>query len=186
MTTIYVARHGETDYVKNGILMGSMDIPLNETGKEQMLKLATDLRLKKIKFDFIISSPLIRAAESAKIISNYFQKEIVNNDSFRERNAGKDEGTLLIDISKRQESYQDDLQRMYEETPEDGEKPDEVERRVFCALNEIKNKYTNNTILIITHSYILKMINKYCNPGIHLEEFMNFNAKNGEVTKFIL
>ncbi|MFA6547862.1 MAG: histidine phosphatase family protein [Candidatus Magasanikbacteria bacterium] len=186
MTTIYVARHGETDYVKNGVLMGSMDIPLNETGKEQMTVLVNDLKSKGIEFDFIISSPLIRAIESSKIVADYFQKEITVDNNFKERGAGEDEGTPLIEITKRQESYKDDLQRMFEETPKGGEKPFEVEQRVFNALDNIKDKYPDKTILVITHSYILKMINKYCKPDISLEEFFNFNTKNGELVKFDL
>ena len=78
---IYVARHGQTDWNKNGILLGSTDKSLNEKGKKQALELKK--KLQHIKFDTIISSDLKRASETAKIVSNDIT--IKKNKRLRER-----------------------------------------------------------------------------------------------------
>ena len=63
---IYIIRHGETDLNTEGIIQGSTDEPLNETGRE--LAVVTGRNMRGIRFDACISSPLIRAVETAEIV----------------------------------------------------------------------------------------------------------------------
>ena len=65
--SFYFIRHGETDWNKRHIIMGSIDIPLNDLGIAQSQRAA--LILKKEKFDAIISSPRIRALKTAQVIA---------------------------------------------------------------------------------------------------------------------
>ena len=65
---IYIVRHGETDWNKEHRIQGHVDIPLNDQGKLDAKK-AKD-KLKKVKFDVVFSSPLSRAYETAKIITD--------------------------------------------------------------------------------------------------------------------
>lgn len=68
---MYVIRHGETDYNKEGRMQGSQDIPLNSTGLEQAnangLRLADHLGSELAAFDFV-SSPLGRTRQTMEII----------------------------------------------------------------------------------------------------------------------
>ena len=70
---IYVIRHGETDANKNGVLQGSSNWPLNDSGIK--LAILTGQKMKDIKFDICYSSPLDRALQTANIIL----KESKNN-----------------------------------------------------------------------------------------------------------
>ena len=70
---IYVIRHGETDANKNGVLQGSSNWPLNDSGIK--LAILTGQKMKDIKFDICYSSPLDRALQTASIIL----KESKNN-----------------------------------------------------------------------------------------------------------
>ncbi|TYB31933.1 MAG: histidine phosphatase family protein, partial [Candidatus Mcinerneyibacterium aminivorans] len=63
---IYFVRHGETKGNKEKKFRGRTDYPLNENGKNQAKKLKE--KLKKYKFDKLLTSPLKRAHETAKII----------------------------------------------------------------------------------------------------------------------
>ena len=63
---IYVTRHGETDYNAAGRYCGSTDVPLNENGLAQARDLAR--RLARVKFDAVISSPMLRARQTADIV----------------------------------------------------------------------------------------------------------------------
>ena len=71
MITLYVIRHGQTDWNIENRLQGSTDIPLNDVGIKQAQESA--LKLKNTYFDFIISSPLKRAFETANQVNKYHQ-----------------------------------------------------------------------------------------------------------------
>ena len=63
---IYIIRHGETSLNAKGLMQGWIDEPLNDNGR--LLATITGQGMQGIKFDFCISSPLIRAVETAEII----------------------------------------------------------------------------------------------------------------------
>lgn len=63
---IYIIRHGETRANVDGYLQGWSDDPLNENGRK--LAEITGQQMEGIKFDYCISSPLIRARETAEIV----------------------------------------------------------------------------------------------------------------------
>lgn len=63
---IYMIRHGQTQWNASGRLQGQTDIALNEKGRELAARVGT--ALKQIPFDRVISSPLIRSVETAKLV----------------------------------------------------------------------------------------------------------------------
>ena len=63
---LYIIRHGETAWNKKLLLQGQTDIPLNENGRE--LAQVTARALQMVPFDLCITSPLLRAKETAQII----------------------------------------------------------------------------------------------------------------------
>lgn len=65
--TLYIVRHGQTDWNVRKIIQGHSDIPLNTEGQEQARVLAESL--KNVHFDKIISSDLVRAKRTAEIVA---------------------------------------------------------------------------------------------------------------------
>lgn len=63
---IYIIRHGQTQWNASGRLQGQTDIALNEKGRELAARVGA--ALKQIPFDRVISSPLIRSVETAKLV----------------------------------------------------------------------------------------------------------------------
>ncbi|MBQ4323682.1 MAG: histidine phosphatase family protein, partial [Clostridia bacterium] len=63
---IYIIRHGETDLNVKGVLQGWVDEPLNESGMR--LARITGKKMESVRFDGCFSSPLKRAAETARIV----------------------------------------------------------------------------------------------------------------------
>ncbi len=86
-TIFCLIRHGATDWGKNGVeFKGTADFPLNSEGIKQTRSLAR--RLKKHKWELILSSDLQRARETAAILSEELQIPIILQSSLRERNHG--------------------------------------------------------------------------------------------------
>jgi broad specificity phosphatase PhoE len=90
-TQFYFVRHGQTDYNHAGIVMGCLDIPLNEAGRVQAHQAAQLLRGHHFKS--IASGPLVRAHETALIIGAYFGINPFVIDDLREACWGVIEGT---------------------------------------------------------------------------------------------
>lgn len=88
----YFIRHGQTDWNREGRLMGQNDIPLNKTGIKQAQVAASGLN--DLQIDRIVSSPLLRAKQTAEIISNTISAPISFHDDLKEVYFGTAEGKL--------------------------------------------------------------------------------------------
>ncbi len=162
---IYVLRHGQTDYNEQGKFQGQIDIPINKKGIEQAKKTAKEL--SNIKFDLVFSSPLKRAMQTAKIVTN---SKIIVDNRIIERSFGKLEGKYSI------ENYESRVKEFQIETL------DTLQERVYSFLDDLILKYRNNSnILIVTHACIILMMDKY-----FLNENTNEAPKNVEYKKYFI
>lgn len=97
--TILLARHGETDWnVAPPRFMGSIDIPLNERGREQARALAE--RVERI--EAVWSSPLARARETAEIVAGEHGLEVRIDGRLAESRRGAWEGRPIPDIAEQE------------------------------------------------------------------------------------
>ena len=67
MSQLVFVRHGQTDANRNGVLLGRLDVPLNDAGREQAAVVAT--RVALLAPARIVTSPLVRAADTAQIVA---------------------------------------------------------------------------------------------------------------------
>ena len=67
MSQVAFVRHGQTDANRNGVLLGRLDPPLNDAGREQAAVVAA--RVASLEPVRIVTSPLVRAAETAEIVA---------------------------------------------------------------------------------------------------------------------
>lgn len=98
LTTIYLVRHGETDWNVQRKYQGSTDIPLNAVGREQAATLGAWLAEDASRFPgtAIVSSPLSRAFATAQAIERARAiREITTDPDLRERSYGVAEGYTL-------------------------------------------------------------------------------------------
>jgi broad specificity phosphatase PhoE len=98
MTDIYhitLLRHGESVGNASGIFQGQIDMPLNDTGRLQAQSLAAAWKNCRTSFDRIISSPLLRARETAEIISGQLNVGIDFDPDLMERNGGLRQGLTI-------------------------------------------------------------------------------------------
>jgi broad specificity phosphatase PhoE len=96
---ILLARHGETDHnVPPQRVQGSIDIPLNDRGREQAAELADAVRDRAVVA--LYSSHLARARETAAIVASGLGIEVVVDDRLAESHRGSWEGRLLEEIER--------------------------------------------------------------------------------------
>ncbi|MFH1564720.1 MAG: histidine phosphatase family protein [bacterium] len=182
MTKIYIARHGKTDFNEQGRYIGRTDIFLNYAGRKEAALLAE--RIKNLDINIVFSSPLKRAIETAEIIKPRSCKIAVNN-YFIERSVGVYEGLTKEEAKEKySDLYERNITRIFNDSPTNGETILDVQNRVFEGLDKIKKDYQDKNILIVTHAFVAKVINKYFNPQISEKDFFDFVLGNGEVVEY--
>lgn len=174
---LYAARHGETEWNKLNKVLGRTDIPLNETGLKQAYELAEKMRDYNI--DLIIASPLSRALETAKIVAEKNNIPYQTDARLMEHNFGVFEG-----LNRNNENYQV-TKRKYASRYEGGESFFDVVARIYPLIEELKEKYSDKNVLLVTHGGICRIINSYF-YDMKNEEFSSYVLKNCEVKEYKL
>jgi len=82
-------RHGETEKNRAGVWQGQLDVPLSETGRRQIVRLAARLRRWPERFDRLYTSDLARARESAEILGQALGLRPVPDPRLRELCVGE-------------------------------------------------------------------------------------------------
>ena len=99
VTTILLARHGETEWNREGRWQGWADPSLNDTGRAQARELAEQLRATP--FDAVYSSDLRRALETAVILAAPHDLAVVTDADLREIDVGAWSGLTRAEITER-------------------------------------------------------------------------------------
>ena len=155
---LFIVRHGETVLNAKGIMQGRLDEPLNQSGRE--LAEMTGKALKGIHFDRCVSSPLIRAKETAEIILRESGNDIPLDIDGRviEIDFGDMEGKKITDMGEEGlKFYYDPFH--FAGFP-NGETIRDVCGRTQAFLKELVAKDDGKTYLISTHGCAMRgMIN---------------------------
>jgi len=178
---LYLVRHGETVWNFENRIQGASDVPLNDRGREQAESLA--IKLQKIQFFKILSSPLERAFETAKIISLTQESAISKVDCFAELDQGKLEGLKFKEI---QEKFPD-FSSKWRIVPGEvrmpgGETLNELQERAWQGIQNIYDEFYNEEepILIVSHNLaIICILSKILD--VSLNEFRKFRQHNASV-----
>ena len=96
---LFLFRHGETDWNREGRLQGHTDTPLNATGLAQAQTLGESLRPHRL--DAVVSSDLSRARVTAQIVAEALRVPLLIEAGLRETNVGAAEGLLWADAKRR-------------------------------------------------------------------------------------
>lgn len=158
--TLYLVRHGETEFNKAGIMQGHVDSPLTEEGVRQVE--ATRDNLKHVKFDAVFSSDLYRAQHTAEIIK--LDKEILlqTSEFLRESNYGRFDGRpvkeYLEELKEKlleRNKLSDDAVWSYE-LEEGIETYESAVTRLLLKLREISVAYAGKKVLVVSHGGVLR------------------------------
>ena len=146
MTTILLARHGETDWNRQGRFQGQADPPLNEQGRAQAQDLAR--RLADVPVDAVYSSDLRRAHETALIVAEPHGVPVVTDAGLREIDVGSWSGLTRAEVEERFPGAEH----------HDGETREELRTRVAAAVERIACEHPRERILIVSHGGALRAL----------------------------
>ena len=176
---IYSTRHGQTDYNKNDLILGTTDMELNETGLAQAAELAEKIRSSEdIKIDIIISSPMKRARKTAEIVAAANGLEIVIDERLREWDYGRYEG-----MHRTAEGFHENKLEFGVKMGETGESLLELAHRVYSAIDDIKGSYSGMNVLLVSHGGICRVIETYFNR-MTAEQFSNWFMGNCQLLEY--
>jgi probable phosphoglycerate mutase len=148
VTTILLARHGETDWNSERRWQGHADRPLNEVGREQARELAETLTDRAI--DVVYSSDLVRAHETALIVGQRLGLPVGVDAGLREVDVGDWSGRVHSEI----EGLDPDGYQRWREGGKGwagGESYEEMGERVVAAVLGLAARHPGETVLIVTH-----------------------------------
>lgn len=157
MSTIYLVRHGQTLWNADMRFQGTSDIQLSDLGVRQAEMLAD--RFKDIKLDAIYSSDLNRAFNTAKIVAQKHELQVVAKEKLREICFGAWEGLNREQIEKKwpgklKEFFENPLSRCIPE----GENFSDVQQRAYKCFDEIINSHKKSKLLIVAHGGTINTI----------------------------
>ncbi len=157
MSRLYIVRHGETVWNTERKTQGMKDSALTEKGIIQAKKLSERLALEKI--DYIYSSSLSRAYETAKIISSKLNLAINITDDLREMNFGCWQGLTIEEVKN---NYPNEHIIWHSEPHKwsisGSETLIQVRERTLKLVNDLRKKHINKNILLVSHGTAIKAL----------------------------
>jgi broad specificity phosphatase PhoE len=156
VTTIYLARHGESDWNAANRFQGLSDRPLTELGRRQAEALADELAMTASP-SAIYSSPLRRAFETAAIVGTRTGLEPRPVDDLREVDVGGWAGLSRSDVESR---FPEGFRRWLDggEGWEDGESYADMSARVLAALTRVAESHPGDQVLVVSHGGPIRAI----------------------------
>jgi broad specificity phosphatase PhoE len=166
VTTILLARHGETDWNRKGRFQGYADPPLNRTGRAQAVDLSVALMAEQLAA--VYSSPLRRALETAEVLAASHGLEPVPVDDLREVDVGSWSGLTRAEVEER---FPAQFARWldYGQGWEDGETYEEMGRRAVDALLRLAAAHDGERVLAVTHGGPIRAAFAFADGTTHAE-----------------
>lgn len=177
MGHFYFVRHGQTVWNVENKICGATDIALTEQGHEQAIETGKKILEEGIQADEILYSPLQRAADTAKHISEITGIPARVEPRLKEQNFGKWESTPRngVDFKLAKQSFVCSY--------EGGESMLRLAQRIYNLLDDIKAESDKKTYILVAHNGIARVIQSYFTDMTN-EEFAGYGVKNCEVVRY--
>ncbi len=180
---IFIARHGQNEDNKKGVLNGHRDFPLTDLGRQQARELGLGIEEAKLHFDVVYSSPLSRALETAQIVSEVAKlpKPQVLPELI-ERDFGVMTGQLAADVVK---LCAPDILKTdtitYFLKPDGAETFDMLTDRGHRILDLVRKRHIGGKALLVCHGDVGKMIYAAATSKPWRDVLLGFHFGNGDL-----
>lgn len=173
---LYVARHGETEWNRKGIISGRSDIALSQVGYEQAAILSEEAAKLESPITRIIHSPLVRASETARIVAENNDLPMSMDPRLIELDYGDYDGT-----SDDQEGYLK-IRTQFAVRYPNGESLMDVYARIVPLLEELEQD-EEQTYLLVCHNSVIRAIKNYFEP-LENEKVFDYRTPNAKLIAF--
>ena len=168
---LYFVRHGQTFWNVENKICGATDIALTPLGHEQAVQAGEAIRDANLSIDMIISSPLVRASETARHISEITDIPMRLDERLTEQNFGRFEGTARkgAEFLLSKEHFADRY--------DGGESMLHLAQRIYNLIDEIKADPERKTCLLVAHNGVARAVESYFRTMTN-HEYASFGVKN--------
>jgi probable phosphoglycerate mutase len=149
-------RHGVTDWNAQGRFQGRTDNPLNDKGISQAHAAAN--RLRKLSFDHVVASPLVRARQTAEIIATAAGKPLDVDHGIIECDFGSLEGTSIAETMKAHGLRT--VEDLVSILPPDGEPWPSISVRALSCVNRWLDRHPQANILFVCHDAVMQTMSE--------------------------
>ncbi|MCM2676776.1 histidine phosphatase family protein [Alkalicoccobacillus plakortidis] len=164
---LYLIRHGESMGNLQGKIQGAMDFPLSELGTKQVDLISA--YCKEMKLDYIYSSDLTRAYDTAKKIGETTKRSVQTWDKIREVYLGPLQGLTRDEIK---EKYPITVKKSIITSGIEGtETKEELTERCRLVLQELKQEHMNESVAIVSHGGFISILLMYILVGDKWSDF---------------
>ncbi len=167
VTEMLLVRHGQSEWNALGRWQGNADPALTDLGRLQAVHAAS--RVGSV--DVIVASPLIRALETAQLVSGQIGVgPVVVDAGLAERDAGEWEGLTRAEIEQGWPGYLATEQR-----PPGYEPHEALIERARAALDRIHAEYDGADVLVVTHGGLIGAVER--DGGLPWERMPNLGGR---------
>jgi broad specificity phosphatase PhoE len=145
-------RHGATDWNRKGLFQGRTDNPLNDDGIAQAHAAAEKLRA--IELAHVVSSPLLRAVQTAEIIADIASKAITIEQGLIELDFGSFEGQPVRELMLK--NGKNNAQGLIDMLPADSEPWADVALRGLASVSQWLARHPQDEILFVCHDAVMQ------------------------------
>jgi probable phosphoglycerate mutase len=142
-----LVRHGETEWSRSGQHTSRTDLPLNEEGRRQAMLVGS--RLRKCRFDLVLSSSRARALETCELAG--FRDQVEITDDLAEWDYGDYEGRRTVDIRAERPGW-----LLWDDDAPGGETAEQVSARADRIIARVRS--TDGDALAFSHGHILRVL----------------------------
>ncbi len=177
MGHLYFVRHGQTIWNVENKICGATDIELTELGHQQAIETGRKILEEGIQADEILYSPLVRAAETARHISEITGIPARMEPGLKEQNFGKYEATARNgeEFVKAKEQFACRY--------EGGESMLHLAQRIYNLLDEIRAESDHKTYILVAHNGIARVVQSYFFEMSN-EEYARFGVRNCSIIRY--
>ena len=176
MKKLYFTRHGQTFWNVENKICGATDIALTELGHRQAVEAGQMIREAGYEIDEILFSPLVRAAETARHISEETGIPMRMEPRLKEQNFGRFEGT-----PRNGEEFRK-AKACFVNHFGTGESMLQMAQRIYNLLDELLQQEKN--YLLVAHNGIARVVRSYFQDMTN-EAYAKYGIGNCEVLQLV-
>lgn len=158
MTRVVLVRHGQSLWNAAGIFQGQSGPGLSELGREQAALVAEHLAERFDDISLLAASDLDRVAETAAPATARLPVPLVVDVRLREIDVGRWSGRHHEDVAREQPEAVAAWRRWEDSVPNGGERVSEVRARAWPALEDLRARAGDGTLVVFTHGGVIRVL----------------------------